>query len=455
VKLPFGLEIRRQKSLNTLTSVSSQWNWWSPLGIHEPWTGAWQANAPEVDRVESILAFSAVFACVTGIAGDIAKCRIKLDRENAGIWDEVTANSPWLPVLRKPNHYQNRIKFIEQYIVSELLNGNTYVLKERDARGIVTRLYVLDPNRVTVLISDNGDVFYELRTDYLSQLDDTVTVPASEIIHDMMVSLWHPLIGVSPIYACGMSATMGNKIQANSTGLFGNRSTPGGILTAPGSISNETAERMKRTWEEKFTGANVGRLAVLGDGLKYEQITMTATDAQLIEQLRWTVEDVARAFHYPMYKLGGPLPPYSSSPEALTLMYYSDCLQIIIEKFELSLDEGLSLPSDMCTEMDLDNLMRMDTTALFESNNKAVAGGWMSPDEARFRKNMHPVSGGDTPYLQQQNYSLAALAKRDAQADPFASNSAAPAQPANSEPVSKGLSLTRFAQLSDEVLVAK
>ncbi len=78
----------------------------------------------------------------------------------------------------------------------------------------------------------------------------------------------------------------------------------------------------------------------------------------------------------------------------------------------------------------------MDTTALFESNNKAIAGGWMSPDEARQKKNMPPVDGGDTPYLQQQNYSLGALAKRDAQDDPFASKAPAntPAIPDNTPP---------------------
>jgi hypothetical protein len=79
--------------------------------------------------------------------------------------------------------------------------------------------------------------------------------------------------------------------------------------------------------------------------------------------------------------------------------------------------------------------MRMDTTALFESNNKAVNGGWMKPDEARFRANYKSVPGGGSPYLQQQNYSLAALAKRDAKDDPFAKDKpeapppAAPAEP--------------------------
>ncbi len=180
-------------------------------------------------------------------------------------------------------------------------------------------------------------------------------------------------LDVSPLGACALAGTMGNKIMDSSTGFFGNRSMPGGILTAPGAISDETAARLKAAFEANFSGANAGRLAVLGDGLKFEPMMMTAEAAQLAEQLKWTVDDIARAFHYPAFKLGGPLPPYAGNVEALITAYYTDCLQILIESLELLLDEGLSLPSDMGTELDLDNLMRMDTTALFEANSKRRA----------------------------------------------------------------------------------
>lgn len=413
--------------LRAVTSYS--WlNWWGGP-IRESFSGAWQRNVT-IDAQTSLLAFSAVYACVTGIASDIAKMRIKLDINNDGIWEEITTGLPWLPVLRKPNHYQTRIKFIQQWMVSKLLFGNAYILKQRqDKRGIVTALYVLDPTRVTVLVADDGSLYYELKQDFLSQVPEVVTVPASEIIHDTMVGLWHQLIGVSPLYACGVSATMGNRIQSNSTSLFGNESRPGGVVTVPGAINKEQALRLKTDWETNYGGANVGRVAILSDGMKFDPVVLSAEVMQLIEQLRWTVEDVARAFHYPMDKLGGPPPPYSSNAEARTMVYYTDCLQAHIEDIELLLDEGLELDHKYGTEMDLDNLWRMDSTALADANAKAVGSGVMSPNEARFRANLGPVPGGDSPFLQQQNYSLEALSKRDAKDDPFAG--VAPAIPAN------------------------
>jgi HK97 family phage portal protein len=439
------MQLAIREKAQTLQSVASQgWlnSWWGGP-IRESYPGAWQQNVT-VDSQTSLLSFSAVFACVTGIASDIAKMRIKLDRDEDGIWTEITENQPWLPLLRKPNHYQTRIKFIEQWIVSKLLHGNAYILKERDARGVVNRLYVLDPRRVTTLVADDGSVFYRLTRDDLSQIpEEDPAVPASEIIHDMMVSLWHPLVGVSPIYACGASATMGNKIQSNSTSMFGNFSRPGGVVMFPMAITDETAAKFKRRWEEQFGGANIGRTAVLDNGSKFEPITIPAEAAQLIEQLKWTVEDVARAFHYPLYKLGGPLPPYSAGPEVLSQMYLNDCLHPLIENLEECLDQGLELPAGLHVELDLDDLLRMDTASLYDSNSKAVGGGWMSPDEARFRANYKSVRGGGTPYLQQQNYSLEALAKRDAQPDPFKSAAPAPQTPQPEakppEPPPKGL----------------
>jgi len=412
----FGFELARKKA-QTLSAVNSTGGWFGL--IRESFAGAWQRNI-EVDAPREVLAFSAVFACVTIIAADIGKLRIKLvDQDDKGIATEVKIASPFLPVLSKPNRYQTRIKFMEQWVVSKLLYGNTFALKQRDARGIVNTLYILDAQRVTPLVADDGSVYYKLAADHLSQLDEAITVPASEIIHDRMVCLWHPLVGVSPIYACGMSATMGNRIQGNSTKFFDNMSRPSGALSAPGTISDETAGRIKKAWEENYGGSNFGRLAVLGDGLKYEAMTIPAGEAQLIEQLKWTVEDVARCFHVPLFKLGGP-EPVRVSVESLNQTYYSDCLQTLIESVEACLDEGLSLPGGYYTEFDLDGLMRMDTATRYDTKSKAITGGWMSPNEARAAENMQPVAGGESPYLQQQNYSLAALAKRDAKADPFA-----------------------------------
>lgn len=391
--------------------------------IRESFAGAFQSQIT-VDGPREVTAFSGVFACVTKIASDISKMRMKLvEDQPSGICTEVTGNQvQYLAVLKRPNPIQNRIKFIQQWLASKLIWGNAYVLKVREsARGMVKTLYVLDPQRVRPLVTAAGDVYYELSADNLAGLEKSVTVPASEIIHDLMVPLWHPLVGVSPIYACGMSATMGARILRNSTRFFQNSSMVSGYLEAPGKLDDEDAAELKRRWDARYgaNGTDPGSVAVLANGLKFTKAdVIPAIEAQLIEQLQWTVADVARCYQMPIYKIGGQVPP-NTSVEALNQAYYSECLQILIEDIELCLEEGLALPDKYHVEFDLEGLLRMDTAALIEAEAAAVKGGLKAPNESRKRLNLKPLTGGDSIYMQQQQFSLEALAKRDALPNPF------------------------------------
>ena len=340
IKTPAGrraeLEAVKEKALSSVDGRDGGW-----FTIYESTPGAWQQDIT-VDQVEAT-GYHTVFSCITLAANDIGKLRAKLvQQDEDGIWSEI--NSPaFSPVLRKPNRYQNPIQFRENWITSKLSRGNTYVLKQRDARGIVTGLYILDPSRVTPLVSDDGSVFYQLGDDNLSNIDEYVIVPAREIIHDRMNCLFHPLVGLSPIYACGLAAIQGLAAQKNSTRFFTNMSRPSGVLVAPGSISKETADKLKEKWEANYSGDNFGKVAVLGDGLKYEHISMTAAEAQMLEQLKWTAEVVCSCFHIPPFKVGvGAMPTYQNA-EVLNQIYYSDCLQSLIEQFEACMDEGLGL----------------------------------------------------------------------------------------------------------------
>ncbi len=404
----------KAKSIDLITHIPSSRGGWWPV-IRESFTGAWQRSI--VSSVDDALVNPTFWSCVTLIAGDVAKMRVKLMQEDAdGIGTEISSPA-YSPVLTKPNHYQNRIQFYLYWILCKLTRGNTYALKERDNRNVVTGLYLLDPTRCQPVLGPTGDVYYALGQDVLSGIDEArVIVPAREIIHDRMYTVYHPLVGLSPVFACGHAALLGTQIVRNTTKLFQNGTRLGGVLTAPGHIPVEVVERIEKYWKDNYRGEeNIGAIPVLGDGLGFSAPPMmNAVDAQLIDQLKWGDEKICSTFHVPPYMVGvGPMPSYNNI-ESLNQQYYAQCLQIIVESLELCLDEGLEFSnSSYGTEMDLDGLLRMDSATKMTTAKEGVQGGILAPNEARKRFNLLPVDGGNTPYLQQQQFSLAALDARD------------------------------------------
>lgn len=392
-----GLEITRTKAMTPASSRG-----WFPL-VSESSAGAWQRDEPL--QVETGLSHSAVFACAALVANDVAKLPVRVNRWSGAVWIE-DAQHPAAALLRRPNGYQTRFQFVQSMLLAKLLHGNAYALIERGPRGEPVRLHPLNSTRVQVLVSDQGEVFYRLQANDLAQIRADITVPAREIVHDRGLCPFHPLIGVSPLTAAASSTRAGLAILKNSAAFFDNGARPGGLLTAPGQISAETAARLKEHWEANYTGNNAGRTAVLGDGLKYEAMSVNPVDAQLVEQLGYSAADIARAFGVPAYKIGiGQAPPYTGLAE-IQNGYYSDCLQHHLESLELALDAALGLDDDEQIEFDTRALIRLDYATQISAAAAAVNAGLLTTNEARADLGRPPVEGGDLILRQLQDVPL-------------------------------------------------
>ena len=396
--------------------------------VREPTTGAWQRN--EELTVPSVLRNPVVFRCVTLIASDIGKLALRLVAvDGDGVWRE-TSSPAFSPVLRAPNRYQTTTQFVESWMISKLLTGNTYVLKERDARGVVTALYVLDPAKVKPLEAPDGAVYYEVQHQGLAGLAEPagpLVVPAREIIHDRMCCLFHPLVGISPLYACGGAAAQGNAIQSSSTNFFERGGQPAGVMmpaAGVASIDQDALDRLAENWK----AVEPGRMAFLRAHMEYESIGSSAVDADLTAQYGMTAKTIAGCFGVPISMVdSSQQPPYANN-EASTLQYHSQCLQTHTKAIEDGLDKGLELPAPYGTEFDLDDLIWLDNPTKTKAAHDAIAAGAMAPNEARKKYfGLGPVVGGDSPFLQQQYYSLEALAARDAIAPAPASAPVVPA----------------------------
>ena len=220
------------------------------------------------------------------------------------------------------------------------------------------------------------------------------------------------------------------EIQTNSLAFFANGAKPSGIILVPGSIDDKRAQDIKTYWDANYSAGNIGRTGVLSDGMTYVPTSMTAVDARLTDQQKSIAESICAVFGVPISMLDAARAPASySSAEPQVQHYYAQCLQALMTALERCLDAGLDLPLDLGTEFDPDDLIWLDTATRTKAAGDAIGSGALAPNEARRRYfGAGPVDGGDSPMVQQQYYSLAALAERD-QDQPF--SKPAPATPAS------------------------
>jgi HK97 family phage portal protein len=399
-----------QKALSPVANYRGGWR-----RITEPFAGAWQMNVEE-SRCD-LMTYPTLYACISRISADIGKLPFALrTKDSDGIWITVP-NPAYDPVLRKPNPYQTAGQFREYWLLTKLVHGNAYILKRRDSRNVVVELYVLNPERVLPMVSDAGFVYYQLQTDALNSLPEgypaeNLVIPASEIIHDRCMTIHHPLIGVPPMAAAYWPALKNMKIMRNATKFFANNAQPGGLLTAPAGMSESDAAQVKDYWDANFTGDSSGKVAIIGADMKFTSFAMKSIDNQMVDQMKYSDEQICQPFGVPPFKVGIGTIPSGMGVDGLNQLYYSDALQTHIEHMEALLDEGLQIKAPLGVELDLEPLLRMDEGKRAEVEAKLVGGKIKTPDESRARFNLRPTGGGDTLWGQNQDYPLGMLADR-------------------------------------------
>ena len=177
------------------------------------------------------------------------------------------------------------------------------------------------------------------------------------------------------------------------------------LTTQPGGIKCRFALCSK-------SGDNAGKVGVIGADMKFTAFAMKSVDSQVIDQLKYSDEQICQPFGIPPFKVGIGSIPAGLGVDGLNQLYYADALQAHIEHIENLLTDYLRLDAGVYVELDIDALIRMDESKRAEVETKLVAGKIKTPDEGRARFNLPPTGGGGTLWGQHQDYPLGVLAER-------------------------------------------
>lgn len=342
----------------------------------------------------------AVTACIRLIAETVAAMPLLVYQRDSADDRQRAESSPQWQLLRvRPNRDQSPHDFISDIAAAIEGFGNSYLLKvfgrlDNGQRG-VTELIPIPPTSVNVRQDRaTGELRYDVAFPGRTEKDLT----NREILHIRGFSAQGGPIGTSTIQAHrdALSAPAGMQRFLNS--YMSRGAGPGVVLSMPQQVTREQAKELAETWDSQHAGVNrAGATAVIGGGASLQTVPISLVDAQFVESMRFSVEQVARIFNVPAALLDAGT-RNSQDTQALTEQFMKFCLVSRMSRIEraLAADPDLfATTGDLYPEFLADGLLRPSTRERFESYKAAIQAGWLTQNEVRKLENYPPKDGGD------------------------------------------------------------
>jgi HK97 family phage portal protein len=336
------------------------------------------ANMPV--NPSTALQHSAVWACVNLIAGSISTLPLYAYRRGER---DPLPDLP--PLLRQPSATMNLPDWLYAALQSLLLRGNCYgMIIDRAGAGLLpAQVELLTPDRVAVNVP-NGSIEY--------RVDGQVVDPAS-IWHVKAYTAAGNVVGLSPIAHARQAIGLGLGAEKFGAQFFGEHAIPHGVLSTDQRINNEHASDLKERWKASHGGRR--DIAVLGDGARFQPISVNPEESQFLESTRANVATVARYFGVQPELIGG------ESGGSLTYANVEqralDFLQFGLAPWLVRLETAISglLSSTTTVKFNAGALVRTDLLTRYQAHESAIRAGWKLPSEVRELEDLPPVAGID------------------------------------------------------------
>ena len=160
---------------------------WSNSGLFGALGGMGVSNAGVAVTPYTALQVPAVSTCIRCLSDDLAKLPLVVRRRLPGGGWETDLNHALNKVLRDPNRFMTAMDLKAYIVTSYCLRGNAYVAIRRDGNGRPAKLIPLSPDRVSVLLSPDGHLFYHMSHPLLGS--DGLVLHQDDVMHIRGMSL--------------------------------------------------------------------------------------------------------------------------------------------------------------------------------------------------------------------------------------------------------------------------
>ena len=352
---------------------------------------------------KSALQVSAVHSCVRILAETLAALPLQVYRRTDK-GKEKAYDSPLYFLLHdQPNEEMTSFVFRETLMSHLLIWGNAYAQIIRDGRGQVLGLYPLLPDKVKVDRTESGELYYIYRrfseeNPNFSEYGDIV-LRSEDVLHIPGLG-FDGLIGYSPIALAKDAVGMTMACEEYGASFFANGARPGGVLEHPGALKDP--KKVRDSWNEVYQGtSNASKVAVLEEGMKYQQIGIPPEEAQFLETRKFQLNEIARLYRIPPHMIGDLDKSSFSNIEQQSLEFVKYTLDPWVIRWEQALKKALFLPGEKqeyFVKLNVNGLLRGDYENRMNGYSVARQNGWLSTNDIREMEDMNLISeeeGGD------------------------------------------------------------
>ena len=377
---------------------------------------------------------TAVYACVRILAEAIASLPLHVYEYQDDGGKKLVHDHPLYYLLHdEPNPEMTSFVFRETLMSHLLIWGNAYAQIIRNGAGRVLGLYPLLPDKMDVQRDDRGNIYYV----YSRNSDENpmfkeygdIRLKAEDVLHIPGLG-FDGLIGYSPIAMAKNAVGMTLACEEYGASFFANGANPGGVLEHPGVLKDPS--KVRESWNSVYRGVgNAHKIAVLEEGMKYQQIGIPPEEAQFLETRKFQINEIARLYRIPPHMVGDLDKSSFSNIEQQSLEFVKYTLDPWVIRWEQSLQRSLLLPGEKgkyFIKLNVDGLLRGDYQSRMNGYAVGRQNGWFSANDIREMENMNPIPDEEGGNLYLINGAMTKLADAGAFAKTDTGQQSAPAQ---------------------------
>lgn len=359
---------------------------------------------------------TAVYACVRILAEAVASLPLHVYEYQDDGGKKLVHEHPLYYLLHdEPNPEMTSFVFRETLMSHLLIWGNAYAQIIRDGAGRVLGLYPLLPDKMEVQRDDRGNIYYE----YSRNSDENpmfkeygnIKLKAEDVLHIPGLG-FDGLIGYSPIAMAKNAVGMTLACEEYGASFFANGANPGGVLEHPGVLKDPS--KVRESWNSVYRGVNnAHKIAVLEEGMKYQQIGIPPEEAQFLETRKFQINEIARLYRIPPHMVGDLDKSSFSNIEQQSLEFVKYTLDPWVIRWEQSLQRSLLLPREKgkyFIKLNVDGLLRGDYQSRMNGYAVGRQNGWFSANDIREMENMNPIPDEEGGNLYLVNGAMTKLA---------------------------------------------